>query len=219
MNITDTDKNRKGHIIRKLLYDNTILPPDIATLSPAEKIKLIEKKFADIMLILGLDLEDDSLSGTPHRVAKMYVNETFSGLLPENEPQITLFENKYEYGGMLIEKNIPVYSCCEHHFVPIIGKAHIGYLPAGKVIGLSKLNRIVHYYSRRPQVQERLTVQIAEHLKKALGTENVCIVIEAEHLCVASRGVRDVGATTITGSYHGLFLDSEKRNEFNHHLK
>jgi len=218
MNTTETEKNRKGHIIRKLLYDNSILPTEIATLNPAEKIKLIEKKFRDIMLILGLDLEDDSLKDTPHRVASMYVEEIFSGLLPENEPGITLFENKYGYSEMLIEKNIPVYSCCEHHFVPIIGKVHIGYIALGKVVGLSKLNRIVNYFARRPQVQERLTVQIAEYLKNALGTENVAVVINAEHLCVSSRGVCDVGCSTITSSYHGLFSDSEKRNEFNRHL-
>jgi GTP cyclohydrolase IA len=219
MSIAEFEKNRKGHIIRKLLYDNTLLPADLAHLAPAEKIKLIERKFREIMIILGLDLEDDSLKDTPLRVAKMYVNETFSGLLPENEPAITLFENKYGYTDMLIERDIPVYSCCEHHFVPIIGKAHIGYISSGKVIGLSKLNRVVHYFSRRPQVQERLTVQVAEYLKKALGTENVAVVINAEHLCVASRGVRDTGASTITSSYHGQFLNNDTRNEFNQHIR
>jgi GTP cyclohydrolase IA len=219
MSIAEFEKNRKGHIIRKLLYDNTLLPADLAHLAPAEKIKLIERKFREIMMILGLDLEDDSLKDTSLRVAKMYVNETFSGLLPENEPAITLFENKYGYTDMLIERDIPVYSCCEHHFVPIIGKAHIGYISSGKVIGLSKLNRVVHYFSRRPQVQERLTVQVAEYLKKALGTENVAVVINAEHLCVASRGVRDTGASTITSSYHGQFLNNDTRNEFNQHIR
>jgi GTP cyclohydrolase I len=218
MNITEAEKNRKGHIIRKLLYDNNILPAETLTFTPAEKVKLIEKKFRDIMLVLGLDLEDDSLKDTPNRVAKMYVNELFSGLLPENEPRVTLFDNKYEYTEMLIEKDIPVYSCCEHHFVPIIGRAHIGYISSGKVIGLSKLNRIVHFFSKRPQVQERLTVQIANYLKSVLDTENVAVVIKAEHLCVASRGVRDTGASTVTGSYHGLFLAGEKRNEFNQHI-
>jgi GTP cyclohydrolase I len=219
MNLIELEKNRKSHVIRKLLFDNSILPEDLATLAPAEKIKLIEKKFADIMLILGLDLEDDSLKNTPARVAKMYVTEMFSGLLPENAPTITQFENNYGYTGMLIEKNIPFHSCCEHHFVPIIGKAHIGYIPGSKIIGLSKLNRIVHYFARRPQVQERLTVQIADYLKQALDTDHVAVVINAEHLCVASRGVRDTGGSTITGSYHGLFMDNEKRNEFNQHLK
>lgn len=218
MNTTETDKNRKNHILRKLLYDNNLLLPGGAALTPAEKIKLIEKKFHDIMLILGLDLEDDSLKDTPHRVAKMYVQETFSGLLPENEPKITMFENRYKYSEMLIEKDIPVYSCCEHHFVPIIGKAHIGYISSGRVAGLSKLNRVVNYFAKRPQVQERLTVQIAEYLKDVLDTENVAVVVSAEHLCIASRGVRDTGSTTITASYHGLFLDSERRNEFNHHI-
>ncbi len=219
MNLTRSKSNEDRLVINKLLGDNHILIPDADELAPAEKIKLIEKKFRDIMLILGLDLTDDSLKDTPLRVAKMYVNETFSGLLPENEPSITLFDNKYNYSEMLIEKNIPVYSCCEHHFVPIIGKAHIGYISGGKVIGLSKLNRIVHYFAKRPQVQERLTVQVAEYLKEALGTENVAVMMEAEHLCVASRGVRDVGSSTITSSYHGQFLDPVKRNEFNLQIK
>lgn len=216
MNIIE--KNRNGHTIRRLLIDNSIIQYDKTILTPAEKIKLVEKKFREIMQVLGLDITDDSLKDTPLRVAKMYVNETFSGLLPENEPDITLFDNKYSYSEMLIEKNIPVYSTCEHHFVPIIGKTHIGYISSGKVIGLSKLNRIVHYFSKRPQVQERLTVQIAEYLKNALGTENVAVVINAEHLCIASRGIRDVGSSTTTGSYHGLFLNGEKRIEFNQQI-
>jgi len=219
MNITEIEKNRKGHVIRKLLFGNSTLPIETAALSPAEKIKMIEKKFRDIMLILGLDLNDDSLKDTPHRVAKMYVSEMFGGLLPENEPEITLFDNKYNYEEMLIEKNIPFFSNCEHHFVPIIGKAHIGYVSSGKIIGLSKLNRVVRYFASRPQVQERLTVQIAEYLKTALGTENVAVVIDAVHLCVASRGIRDAGASTITGSYHGIFRESDKKNEFNQHIK
>jgi GTP cyclohydrolase IA len=219
MNIAKLKEDRNNHIIRELLLDNSIVSTDMDMLDPSEKIKLIEKKFRDIMLILGLDLSNDSLKDTPLRVAKMYINETFSGLLPENEPVITLFDNEYNYSEMLIEKNIPVYSSCEHHFVPIIGKAHIGYIADGKIIGLSKLNRIVNYFSKRPQVQERLTVQIAEYLKKALGTENVAVVINAEHLCVASRGVRDTGSSTITASYHGEFLHSNKRNEFNQQLK
>jgi GTP cyclohydrolase I len=215
MNITEIEKDRNRHTVRRLLIDNNLLNADTARFTSQEKIKLIEKKFREIMLILGLNLDDDSLKDTPLRVAKMYVNETFSGLLPENEPKIALFENKYNYRELLIEKNIPMYSCCEHHFVPIIGKAHIGYIAEGKVIGLSKLNRVVRYFSKRPQVQERLTVQIAEYLKKILGTENVAIIINAEHLCVASRGVRDMGCSTITSSYHGLFMNSDKKAEFN----
>ncbi|MCW3120809.1 MAG: folE [Flavipsychrobacter sp.] len=211
---TDQLKNEQIHIIPTNGNGNSkdILPPN-------EKIALIEQKFKEIMQILGLDLSDDSLKDTPRRVAKMYVNETFSGLLPENAPAITLFDNKYNYSEMLIEKNIPVYSCCEHHFVPIIGKVHIGYISGGKVIGLSKLNRVVNYFAKRPQVQERLTVQIAEYLKKVLGTENVAVIMEAEHLCVASRGIRDIGCTTITSSYHGIFLTSDKRKEFNQQVK
>ena len=219
MDIPQIKKNLNGHAFRRVFTDNIIPKEAVGSeLQPAEKIKLIERKFREIMQILGLDLEDDSLKDTPLRVAKMYVNETFSGLLPENEPSVTLFDNKYNYTEMLIERDIPVYSCCEHHFVPIIGKAHVGYISSGKVIGLSKINRIVNYFAKRPQVQERLTVQIAEYLRKVLGTENVAVVIKAEHLCVASRGIRDTGSETITGSYHGQFLQAEKRTEFLTHL-
>jgi len=178
------------------------------------KIELIEKKFKDIMEVLGLDLSDDSLKDTPRRVAKMYVKEIFSGLNPVNKPAITLFENRYKFNEMLVEREISVYSYCEHHFVPIIGKAHVGYFSNGKVVGLSKINRIVEYFSKRPQVQERLTVQIAEELKKALQTEDVAVIIDADHLCVASRGVKDVSSSTVTSSYHGKFLNNNTRNEF-----
>jgi GTP cyclohydrolase IA len=178
------------------------------------KIKLISSHFKQIMEILGLDLSDDSLKDTPKRVAKMFVKETFSGLNVENKPKITLFENKYQYNQMLVEKNITLYSCCEHHFVPIIGKAHVAYISNGKVIGLSKINRIVQYYSKRPQVQERLTEQIAQALKEALNTENVAVVIDATHLCVASRGVNDINSTTITSHYSGKFKQEETRKEF-----
>lgn len=178
------------------------------------KIELIEKKFKDIMEVLGLDLSDDSLKDTPRRVAKMYVKEIFSGLNPVNKPAITLFENRYKFNEMLVEREISVYSYCEHHFVPIIGKAHVGYFSNGKVVGLSKINRIVQYFSKRPQVQERLTVQIAEELKKALQTEDVAVIIDADHLCVASRGVKDVSSSTVTSSYHGKFLNNNTRNEF-----
>jgi len=178
------------------------------------KIELIQKHFKEIMHILGLDITDDSLKGTPNRVAKMYVKEIFSGLNPVNKPSVRLFENKYKYNEMLIEKDITLYSYCEHHFVPIIGKAHVAYISNGKVIGLSKINRLVEYYSKRPQVQERLTIQIAEALKEVLKTEDVAIVIDSAHLCVSSRGVKDTASTTITAHYSGKFKEDQTKNEF-----
>lgn len=192
----------------------TPLRPDAFDLDDDLKIELIQKHFREIMLILGLDLNDDSLSGTPQRVAKMYVKEIFSGLNPENKPSIKLFENKYQYNQMLVEKDITFYSNCEHHFVPIIGKAHVAYIANGKVIGLSKLNRVVQYYAKRPQVQERLTMQIAEELKRSLGTEDVAVLIDAVHLCVSSRGVQDINSKTITSSYSGKFEDENVKKEF-----
>jgi len=192
----------------------TPLREDAFEKDDALKIELIQKHFKEIMHILGLDLTDDSLKGTPNRVAKMYVKEIFSGLNPANKPSIRLFENKYKYNEMLVEKDITLYSYCEHHFVPIIGKAHVAYISNGKVIGLSKINRLVQYYSKRPQVQERLTVQIAEALKEALKTEDVAIVIDAAHLCVSSRGVKDTASTTITAHYSGKFKEDQTRNEF-----
>jgi GTP cyclohydrolase I len=184
----------------------------VSVLAPSEQIRVIAHHFRKIMLAMGLDLNDDSLQNTPMRVAKMYVHEAFSGLNPLNEPAVTLFENKYNYDEIILEKDIPVYSCCEHHFVPIIGKAHIAYISGGKIAGLSKLNRVVHYFSKRPQVQERLTLDIAGFLKKKLETEDVAVVIEAQHLCIASRGIKDNGCTTITGSYHGRF-EKERKDE------
>ncbi|MBX9850154.1 MAG: GTP cyclohydrolase I FolE [Cytophagaceae bacterium] len=178
------------------------------------KIELIEKHFKEIMLILGLDLKDDSLKGTPNRVAKMYVKEIFSGLNPANRPEARLFENKYKYNEMLVEKDITFYSTCEHHFVPIIGKAHVAYISSGKVIGLSKINRIVQHYAKRPQVQERLTVQIANDLKETLQTEDVAVVIDALHLCVASRGVNDTNSRTVTSHYSGKFQKKGMKSEF-----
>lgn len=178
------------------------------------KIELIEKHFREIMQILGLDLTDDSLNGTPKRVAKMYVKEIFSGLNPENRPDIRLFENKYKYNEMLVEKDITFYSNCEHHFVPIVGKAHVAYISSGKVIGLSKINRIVQYYARRPQVQERLTVQIANDLKETLGTDDIAVVIDAAHMCVSMRGVEDQSSTTVTSHYSGKFQEEATRREF-----
>ena len=192
----------------------TVLRHDAFLMNDEEKMQLISQHFAQIMEILGLDLDDDSLKDTPKRVAKMYVKEIFSGLNPRNKPEITLFENKYQYNKMLIEKGITLFSYCEHHFVPIIGKAHVAYISKGKVIGLSKINRLVQYYSRRPQVQERLTVQIAEGLKKAIGTEDVAVLIDAVHLCVASRGIRDTNSSTITANYSGKFINEETKNEF-----
>ena len=194
-------------------YD-TPLRVDAFEKSDDEKIAAISGHFREIMNILGLDLSDDSLNGTPNRVAKMYVKEIFSGLDPLNKPSIALFDNKYQYNQMLVEKNITLYSNCEHHFVPIIGKAHIAYISAGKVIGLSKLNRIVQYYSQRPQVQERLTIQIANELKSVLGTDDVAVVIDAAHLCVSSRGIKDTGSTTVTAEYSGAFLDPDRKKEF-----
>lgn len=192
----------------------TPMREDAFDLSDAQKMEQIEEKFRDIMNILGLDLSDDSLSGTPHRVAKMYVQEIFSGLNPANKPDIKLFDNKYQYNQMLVEKNITFYSNCEHHFVPIIGKAHVAYISGGKVIGLSKLNRIVDYFARRPQVQERLTMQIAEELKRVLETEDVAIVIDAVHLCVSSRGVKDSNSSTVTCYYGGKFEEESVKQEF-----
>ncbi len=179
-----------------------------------EKIKTIENHFRIILAELGLDLNDDSLKGTAYRVAKMYVNEIFGGLDPRNKPKISLFENKYNYNKMIIEKNINLNTTCEHHFLPIIGIAHIAYISSGKVIGLSKLNRIVKYYSDRPQVQERLTTQIYNELIAVLDTENVMVVIDAKHLCVTSRGIKDDSCSTITEMYGGDFNVYNKRNEF-----
>ncbi len=183
------------------------------------KVELIEKHFEQIMNILGLDLNDDSLSGTPHRVAKMYVKEIFSGLNPANKPRVALFDNKYQYNQMLVEKDITLYSFCEHHFVPIIGRAHVAYISNGKVVGLSKINRIVQYYAKRPQVQERLTKQIAEEMKRVLQTEDVAVLIDAEHLCVAARGVEDVNSSTITAEYCGKFEDKATRKEYLSHIR
>jgi GTP cyclohydrolase I len=197
---------------------DTPLRPDAFVMSDEEKMKRISFHFREIMHTMGLDLSDDSLNGTPDRVAKMYVKEIFGGLDPANKPDIALFDNKYRYGQMLVERNITLFSNCEHHFVPIMGKAHVAYISSGKVIGLSKLNRIVQYYARRPQVQERLTMQIARELKEALQTEDVAVVIEAEHLCVSSRGIRDAGSSTVTSEYSGKFLTEPCRAEFLRHI-
>lgn len=194
-------------------YD-TPLRDDAFDLSDNEKMNLIAYHFGEIMQTLGLDMSDDSLNGTPGRVAKMYVKEIFSGLNPANKPKMSLFENKYQYNQMLVERNITLYSNCEHHFVPIIGKAHIGYVSSGKVIGLSKLNRVVQYYAQRPQVQERLTMQIAKELREVLETDDVAVVIDAVHLCVSSRGIKDTTSSTVTSEYSGVFLNTAKKEEF-----
>jgi len=198
---------------------DTPMRKDAFDLDEDTKIELIEAHFREIMNIMGLDLNDDSLNGTPHRVAKMYVKEIFSGLNPANKPRVALFDNKYQYNEMLVEKDITLYSFCEHHFVPIIGRAHVAYISNGKVVGLSKINRIVQYFAKRPQVQERLTKQIADELKKVLQTEDIAVVIEAEHLCVAARGVEDVNSKTITADYSGKFKSGQHREEFLSYIK
>ena len=192
----------------------TPLRDDAFDLSDKEKMAIIEDRFRDIMETMGLDLTDDSLRGTPHRVAKMFVQEIFYGLNPENKPKISVFENKFKYGEMLVERNINLNSFCEHHFLPIVGKAHVAYISSGEVIGLSKINRIVDYFARRPQVQERLTVQIANELKKALKTNDVAVVIDAKHMCVSCRGIQDESSTTVTAEYSGKFKERATRDEF-----
>lgn len=193
----------------------TPLKADAFVLSEDEKIEKIQEHVAAILDILGMDLTDDSLKGTPKRVAKAYVKEIFGGLNPERRPSASTFENKYEYGEMLVEKNITLYSTCEHHLLPIIGKAHIAYISNGNVVGLSKMNRIVDYYAKRPQVQERLTLQVIEELQRILKTENVACIIDAKHLCVNSRGIRDVASSTVTAEYGGVFkTDETLRKEF-----
>ena len=196
----------------------TPMKPDAFKLNDDEKKTRIAILFEEIMDVMGLDLTDDSLKGTPERVAKMYIDEIFSGLNPENKPKVALFDNKYQYNQMLVEKNITFYSNCEHHFVPIIGKAHVAYISSGKVIGLSKLNRIVQYYAKRPQVQERLTNQIANELKTILDTEDVAVVIDAKHLCVSSRGIKDDTSSTVTAYYGGTFNTSEKITELQNYI-
>jgi GTP cyclohydrolase I len=196
----------------------TPMKDDAFALSDTEKKKRISQLFAEIMDVMGLDLADDSLKGTPTRVAKMYIDEIFSGLNPANKPKVALFDNKYQYNQMLVEKDITFYSNCEHHFVPIIGKAHVAYISSGKVIGLSKLNRIVQYYAKRPQVQERLTNQIALDLQSILQTEDVAVIIDAKHLCVSSRGIKDDTSATVTSFYGGKFNNPEKIQELYNYI-
>lgn len=197
----------------------TPLRADAFDKADAQKITEIEHHVREIMLTLGLDLTDDSLKGTPKRVAKMFVKEIFGGLHPDRKPSASTFQNSYQYGEMLVEKNIVVYSTCEHHLLPIIGRAHVGYISNGKVIGLSKMNRIVEYYAKRPQVQERLTLQIVQELQQALGTDDVACVIDAKHLCVNSRGIKDIESSTVTAEFGGRFKDPQVRKEFLEYIK
>jgi GTP cyclohydrolase I len=222
-------KKKNGHKLNGFTFEDigddhlftgldTPLREDAFEISDEEKKEKIAILFEEIMNVMGLDLTDDSLKGTPKRVAKMYIDEIFSGLNPANKPKVALFDNKYQYNQMLVEKNITFYSNCEHHFVPIIGKAHVAYISSGKVIGLSKLNRIVQYYAKRPQVQERLTNQIAEELKSVLDTENVAVIIDAKHLCVSSRGIKDDTSSTVTAFYGGVFNSSQKITELQNYI-
>ena len=228
-NIESTEKNvlemLNGFSIEEIGDDHlytglkTPIKKDAFKLSDEEKKQKIEVLFSKIMDVIGLDLTDDSLKGTPKRVAKMYIDEIFSGINPNNKPKIALFENKYQYNQMLVEKNITFYSNCEHHFVPIIGKAHIAYISSGRVIGLSKINRILQYFAKRPQVQERLTNQIAEELKIILNTEDIAVIIDAKHLCVSSRGIKDDTSTTVTSYFGGKFNKQDKIVELQNTLK
>ena len=197
----------------------TPLRKDAFSISDSEKIESIKIDVKHILETLGLDLSDDSLKGTPNRVAKMFVNEIFGGLHPDKKPSASTFENKYKYGEMLVEKNITVYSTCEHHLLPIVGKAHVAYISNGTVVGLSKMNRIVDYYAKRPQVQERLTIQIVKELQDVLGTEDVACVMDAKHLCVNSRGIRDIASSTVTSEFGGKFKNKETRREFLDYIK
>jgi len=192
---------------------------DAFEMTDLEKKEKIAYHFSEIMETLGLDLTDDSLKGTPQRVAKMYVDEIFCGLNPANKPKVALFDNKYQYNQMLVEKNITFYSNCEHHFVPIFGKVHVAYISNGKVIGLSKINRIVQYFAQRPQVQERLTMQIGLELQEILETEDVAVIVDAKHLCVSSRGIKDESSATVTSYYGGVFQKEQKINEFLNFIK
>lgn len=198
---------------------DTPMKEDAFELSNDEKINRILLDVEHIMETLGLDLTDDSLSGTPKRVAKMFVNELFSGLDPKNKPKASTFENKYKYGEMLVEKNITLYSTCEHHLLPIVGRAHVAYISNGTVVGLSKMNRIVEYYANRPQVQERLTIQIVRELQDVLNTEDVACVIDAKHLCVNSRGIKDIESSTVTSEFGGQFKNKDVRREFLDYIK
>lgn len=228
-NMPDNFKNRKDknttnifqHPSNDELGENhvgtsseTPLREDAFKLDDDTKVELIQKHFKEIMLILGLDLDDDSLKGTPKRVAKMYVKEVFKGLNPKHKPSITLFENKYKFDEMVAVRDITFYTMCEHHFLPFFGKAHVAYIPKDKVAGLSKINRLVEFYAQRPQVQERLTIQIANEIREAFQTEDVAVLLEAKHLCVAARGIEDVHSETVTAKYYGKFNQGDLKKQF-----
>ncbi|MEN8804376.1 MAG: GTP cyclohydrolase I FolE [Wenyingzhuangia sp.] len=211
--IDDLGDNHIGDVTKTPMRD------DAFELSDAQKIERIQKNVKEIMETLGLDLTDDSLQGTPRRVAKAYVKELFGGLNPQNRPKLSTFSNSYQYGEMLVEKNIVVYSTCEHHLLPIVGRAHVAYISKGTVVGLSKMNRIVDHFAKRPQVQERLTRQIVKALQEALGTADVACIIDAKHLCVNSRGVKDIESSTVTGEFGGAFKSIDKQKEFRDYIK
>ena len=211
-----TDEIGQNHIGTS---EQTPVRKDAFEINDDEKIELIKKDVESILTILGMDLTDDSLKGTPNRVAKMFVKELFGGLNPNKKPSSSTFENKYKYNEMLVEKNITVYSTCEHHLLPIVGRAHVAYISNGNVVGLSKMNRIVDYYSKRPQVQERLTIQIVKELQKVLNTDDVACIIDAKHLCVNSRGIRDIESSTVTAEFGGKFKDEITRREFLEYIK
>jgi GTP cyclohydrolase I len=199
--------------------EETPLRADAFDQSDEEKIESIKADVEKILNTLGLDLTDDSLKGTPNRVAKMFVKEIFGGLNPNKKPSSSTFDNKYKYNEMLVEKNIVVYSTCEHHLLPIVGRAHVAYISNGKVVGLSKMNRIVDYFAKRPQVQERLNIQIVRELQKVLNTQDVACVIDAKHLCVNSRGIRDIESSTVTAEFGGKFKEESTRREFLDYIK
>ena len=211
--------SEENHLDHQSSSQETPLRADAFDISDADKIESITDDVKHIMNTLGLDLTDDSLKGTPKRVAKMFVNEIFGGLHPDRKPKASTFENKYKYNEMLVEKNISLYSTCEHHLLPIVGKAHIAYISNGTVVGLSKMNRIVDYFGRRPQVQERLTMQIVKELQKVLNTQDVACVIDAKHLCVNSRGIRDVDCSTVTSEFGGAFKNVNTKREFLDYIK
>ena len=212
----DTDSLGDDHLGSSI---NNPIRKDAFKISNSDKIKLIQEKMLDILEIIGMDMNDDSLKGTPKRVAKMFVNEIFGGLNPENKPVASTFDNKFKYGEMLVEKNITLYSTCEHHLLPIVGLAHVAYISSGTVVGLSKMNRIVKYYADRPQVQERLNIQIVKELKEVLNTEDVACVIDAKHLCVNSRGIRDYNSSTVTAEFGGKFKETKYKREFLDYIK
>lgn len=214
----DSNEDHLGEHHIATSFDNP-MRDDAFILSDEEKIERIKADVVNMLTTLGMDLTDDSLKGTPNRVAKMFVKEIFGGLNPSKKPRSSTFDNKFKYGEMLVEKNITVYSTCEHHLLPIVGRAHVAYISSGRVIGLSKMNRIVDYYAKRPQVQERLTMQIVKELQIALNTEDVACIIDAKHLCVNSRGIRDIESSTVTAEYGGRFKDENVRKEFLEYIK